>query len=593
MNDKAKKVAAGLLIVLATWLWALQPPFLNYDTILNNSCESLWVHAPSIVKQGEQFKFSVQAWDHWERISASYTGTISFDLLSYNFTTLATFSSSNTLPSTTTFTGMLFEQGLIPGYDLSRLSGLDCGKHDFVATILDAGLHYINATDNQGHGALSNPILVTNNEPNKRLYWGDIHGHSALGDGSGYLEEVYRFAKEVAYLDFAAVSTHDEWTDYFGSAPNFGLSWELAKAAANRWNFPNEFATLVAYEWENRNPTGGHVCVYYKGNDGPMYSHSYFPYNTQDKLWNALRQWKASTGSDVITIPHHPSHVSAWMYYDWAYYDPEFVPLVEIHSAHGSSEKMNGLMPIKPAESKIPGHHVQDALSMGHKVGLMASSDSHDGRLGHPILHTDANNIFQFPLTRLGLIGYFRFGEELPGGLTGVYADNLTRENVFNSLKSRSCYATTHVSRPILNFTINNVTVGYNDSTVRIATPTTVRNIEVFVAAEGQTTIKKITVVKNNVDFNFTTPNTRVFRYNFSDSAALTGMNYTNGIERNGQYYINQEGYRSLPQFSKANPPSTNWNGSDYSDITDVYYLRVLQNDGQIAWIGPIWVKLL
>ena len=594
MKKEIKTAAISLLIVFATFMWTTQPQMMSYNTLLNNSCQSLWVNAPSTVQQGVIFEFHVQAWDEWERLSSIYTGLVSFELVSYNLTTLNNFSTLWSAPATYRFTGALIEQGIIPGYKLSPILGTDCGRHAFIASISAEGVHYIKVSDDLGHVALSNPILVLSEEPQLKLYWGDIHGHSALCDGSGYLEDVWRFAKEVAYLDFASVTTHDDWTDYYGTAPKFGAEtlWELSKSAANRWNTPNEFVALVSYEWTAQLQGHGHMCVYYKGSDGPILSSSYPEYYTQDKLWDALREWKNVTGSDVITIPHHTGHISSTMYYDWSYYDPEFVPLVEIYSAHGSSEKMNGLKKIKPDESQIHGFHVQDALSMGYQVGFIASGDSHDGRIGHSLLHTEANNRFQYPYTMMGLIGGFRFGEEYENGLVGVYAENLTRESIFDALKNRACLGTTHVSRPILNFTINGVSTGENDSTVYVTSLTSPRVIELFVAADGNNLIQNITLVRNNVDLNFTTPNLQIHRYIYNDTDAMAGMNYTYGIEESGVYKITEKAHKSLPDYSLAEPPSTNWNGTAYSNITDVYYMRILQTNGDLAWIGPIWVKL-
>ncbi len=594
MKKEIKSVAISLLIVFAMYMWTTQPQMMSYNTLLNNSCQSLWVNGPSTVQQGVDFEFHVQAWDEWERLSSIYTGLVSFDLISYNLTTLNPFSGSWSSPASYQFTGALIEQGLVPGYKLSSILGKDCGRHTFIASISVEGIHYINVSDDKGHSTLSNPIIVQSTEPQLKLYWGDIHGHSGLCDGSGYLEDVWRFAKEIAYLDFAAVTTHDDWSDYFGTAPRFSaeMLWDLSKSAANRWNQPNKFVSLVAFEWTPHLQAYGHLCVYYKGENGPIFSSSYPEYYTQDKLWDALREWKNESGSDVITIPHHPSHVAAGMYYDWSYYDPEFVPLVEIYSAHGSSEKMNGLRPIEPGESQVPGFHVQDALSMGYQMGFIAGGDSHDGRIGHSLLHTEANNRFQYPYSMMALIGGFRYGEEYENGLVGVYAENLTREGIFDALKNRACLGTTHVSRPILNFTINGVSVGENDSTVYINSLTSPREIELFVAADGNSLLQNVTLIRNNVEINSTTPNSQIHRFTFNDTEALTGMNYTHGVEIGGTYQITEAAHKSLPEYSLATPPSTNWNGTVYSDVTDVYYMRVLQTNGDLSWIGPIWVKL-
>lgn len=591
MGKNAKNIAVCALIVMASGLWIISN---GRAVAMENEPFELWVHAPSTVQKQIPFEFHVQAWDVYERLSSKYTGEVSFELISFRKSG-ANFYSYAILPEDYNFTGDLIEQSLIPGYKLASIDGKDHGRHTFSATIMKAGIHYIKVKDNLGNIALSNPIEVSEDEPSKFLYWGDIHGHSALCDGSGYLEDCYRFAKEVAYLDFASVTTHDDWTDYYGSAPDFGHLWEISKAAANRWNSPGDFTTIMSFEWTSQLLEYGHMNVYYKGDDGPMFSSSYPQYISQDKLWIALREWKKTSGSDVITIPHHSGHVTSGMYFDWSYYDPEFVPLVEIYSAHGSSEKMNGLKTIKPGESKTQGYHVQNALAMGYKVGLMASSDTHDGRIGHPILHTEANNRLQYPYTSMGLAGGFRFGEEYEGCLTGVWVENLTRDDIFDALKQRACYGSTHVKRPIVTFSINGVSVGEDDSTAYVNAPNSDRNIDVFVAIDASqesNLISNITLIKNNVDIDWINPDSLLYNYHYTDSAAITGMNYTYGVDTANGYKIAPKAKITLSNYSVNKPPSTNWDGSGYSDLTDVYYVRITQNNGEMAWIGPIWVKV-
>lgn len=588
MEKNKRMLAVFALVIFASSLWLL-----NYGSLslLENSCQQLWVNAPSTVELEKEFEFHVQAWDQYERLSANYDGEVEFKLLSYDLNTpnIEKFKSSADLPKDYKFKGMIIEQGLIPGYKLRTLFGLDCGQHTFKATIQDLGIHYIIVEDDQGNVAYSNPIRVYEKKPPLSLYWGDIHGHSALCDGSGYMEEMYRFAKEVAYLDFASVSTHDDWTDYYGSAPEFGATWEIDKAATNRWNKDDEFVTLVCYEWTSQFHSYGHMNVYYKGDDGPMFSSSYNEYVSQDKLWDALREWKSKSGSDVITIPHHTGHEGGHMYYDWSYYDKEFVPLVEIYSAHGSSEKMNGPKTIKPGENKNHGYHVQDALAMGYKIGIMSSSDTHDGRLGHPILHTEANNRFQYPYTMIGLAGGgFRFGEDYEGGLTGVYSESLTRKDIFNALKARSCYASTHVKRPIIDFSINGISIGVDDSTVRVPTATSPRNINIFTAIDAgqeKNYIKSIKLIKNNNVFQIIEPDDKlIINYTYADTEEVEGMDYEYGIDTDEGYKITETAKIPLKDYSEDDPPSTKG--------IDVYYVRITQEKGEMAWIGPIWVEV-
>ena len=45
--------------------------------------------------------------------------------------------------------------------------------------------------------------------PAYRVFFGDIHGHSTLSDGSKTIDECYRAARDLAKLDFCAVTDHD------------------------------------------------------------------------------------------------------------------------------------------------------------------------------------------------------------------------------------------------------------------------------------------------------------------------------------------------------------------------------------------------
>ena len=52
------------------------------------------------------------------------------------------------------------------------------------------------------------------------IYWGDMHGHTAISDGKGSLDDYFIHARDVAKLDFVVVSDHD----FGNSAP-----WRMPK----------------------------------------------------------------------------------------------------------------------------------------------------------------------------------------------------------------------------------------------------------------------------------------------------------------------------------------------------------------------------
>ena len=93
--------------------------------------------------------------------------------------------------------------------------------------------------------AESNPIQVSDSSP--RILWADLHGHSSRSDGTGTPADYYRYAREVAALDVAALTDHDHW----GILPLDRHPEILAeiRAAARRYDEPGRFLALLGFEW--------------------------------------------------------------------------------------------------------------------------------------------------------------------------------------------------------------------------------------------------------------------------------------------------------------------------------------------------------
>jgi hypothetical protein len=114
---------------------------------------------------------------------------------------------------------------------------------------------------------------------------------------------------------------------------------------------------------------------------------------------------------------------------DWdAGWNPEFETAVEIYSVWGSSEMpehKGNTRPIQHCRGEVDGRHVQDALNRGYRFGFVGGGDIHDGRPGDSL-------------------GYLMPGRgTYPSGLTAVWAPELTRENIFDAIRTRHTYAAT------------------------------------------------------------------------------------------------------------------------------------------------------
>ena len=578
-------VAKIVLILTPLILWILI--YIDFNVMLNNDQTTLWIHGPSTVEADEEFEITVEAWDQYERIAGGYIGKISFSIESYNYTTLSRMPSKYDLPDDHRFSSNAIWGGLFPAY---KNIGEDNGKKKFDASITTPGIHYIIIEDS-GEEYRSNPIIVKPKDSEfLRLYWGDIHGHTELSDGSGSQEEAYEFARDVALLDFAALTDHTEYFTRMGDVDVFN-SFNNYIEITNSFNDPGEFVTLVAVEWTPRTTPSqrqegkvyGHLNVYVEGDDIPFFSS--LTYETPDELYAYIKE---NTDDDFLAWTHHTLRSDYAS--DYAFYDENINTLIEVYSVHGSCES-SGDDTYYEEISKLPddinGYSARDALRMGRKFGFIASGDSHDGRLGHSISHTDADAYNQYPYTLAG----YRLGHAYPNGLAGIFASRLSRSQIFNALKTRACYGTTGVNRHYIEFSINNITVGVNDSTVYVPQVNSTRQIEILVCADGVsmgpddfTEIEEIEIYKNSKLWkSFEDVNRPIKRIIVNDTVNITGTKYSKDKcvkKSDGKWYIHERSIKAI------DPGDLNTDGFDY------YYVRMRDSNGGAAWIGPIWVGI-
>jgi len=270
------------------------------------------------------------------------------------------------------------------------------------AAVGGEGIVRIEAEGPNGLTAVSNPLVVsTEPEP---ILWGDLHGHSALSDGTGTFEDYFRYARDVAALDVVALTDHDHWgMEPLALHPEL---WSEMGRQVELFNNPGVFVTILGYEWTSW--IHGHRHVLYFDSMGQVLSSVDPEFETPQQLWGALR------GKPAVTFAHHSAGgpiPTNWQIPP----DPELEPVTEIVSVHGSSEALDspGLI-----YSPLPGNFVRDVLDRGFQLGFVGSGDSHDGHPGLAHLASPS------------------------GGLAAFLIDDLTREGVLVALRSRRVYAT-------------------------------------------------------------------------------------------------------------------------------------------------------
>jgi Protein of unknown function (DUF3604) len=333
--------------------------------------------------------------------------------------------------------------------------------------------------------------------PDMNIYFGDLHGQSNRSIGYGTEEEYFQWAKDAELLDFTAPANH-----YGGRERATQKILNDTYDLCDRFNKPGEFVTFYSYEWGG---LSAHRNVYYRDQRGKLFCGKHKKYSRVEVLWNELEK----QNMPVLTIPHHVKFIGR---INWKEYNPKYQKLVEICSCWGNSEAYGR-------------HSVQHGLEMGHRLGFVGGTDTHFSQPGR------------------SAFGPFDFG-----GLTACVATELTRENLWDALAARRCYATTG-EKILLDFTINGHLMG---SELPL---TEKRDIHISVVGAGK--IKSIEIIRNNSVWEKIPCNETTFAENITDNQPVKNL-----------LLIPQVGEKRKFIF---------------------YYIRVTQENGHQAFSSPIW----
>lgn len=299
-----------------------------------------------------------------------------------------------------------------------------------------------------------------------KVYYGDIHNHCGISYGHGSIEDAFTNAR--LQLDFCSVTGHGYWPDmprdekrlkslveyHENGFAKLRENWKHVKSVTENNNQNGEFVTFLSYEWHCMQ-SGDHTIIY-SGSQGDI-----IPATTLAGLKKALAERKCK-GIDAIAMPHHISYPVGYRGINWTDFTSEFTPVVEIISMHGCGESDDA--PYPPLHTMGPRDHnstAQHGLALGHVFGFVGNTDHHSA---HP-----------------GSYGC---------GRTGVWAESLTRDGIWEAIQSRRTYALTG-DKIELKFSINSRPMG------SVITEHTIeRNIEISVTGGGP--IDYVELVKNN-----------------------------------------------------------------------------------------------
>ena len=362
-------------------------------------------------------------------------------------------------------------------------------------------------------------------------YWGDIHIHTKLShDGQG--TNPYHYAQQVSGLDFAGVADH--WESLGPEGYRMLLEW------AEKAHVPGTFVTIPADE---RNPRElqGHHNIYFH-DLGVMKRFLSIQEDTSGEPANSFRFLRDADPGQVMLIPHHTGILfgdlkpgSQGSAIQWDITDDHGLrPVMEIYSHHGQSEVYNPQHllayewnrmrnPERRANTSVPGpHYAQNYWMAGHRIGVIGSSDEHSGQ-----------------------------GGRRHGGIAAVFADSLSRKDVFQALRNRRCYATTG-ERILVDFSVDGLHMG------ECGTRALGRELEIMVKVWGTNTLLRV----------------EILRYRFGLDQAF------------------------VPIVSVAPRPENLDAEISCQDLVEgpcMYYARIVQEPIEwpgMAWTSPIWIDV-
>jgi len=363
-------------------------------------------------------------------------------------------------------------------------------------------------------------------DTDKSIYWGLLHGESEKYDAAESIESCLRQFRDEKALQFFAVSPFESQEETSNDV------WKNINAQLSEFNEDNRFSTFLGFQWYSNEPAEGLRHIIYAKDNKPIL-------RKKDAKSSILKKiYKSHHPKEILSIPCFS--MAKGLSTSFEDFSADYERVVEIYNAWGSSEctaKEGNLHPIK-AEGKnglqeTEKGSIREALNRNCRFGFVA------GGLDDRGVYSELYESDQMQYTP---------------GLTAIMAIEHTKEALFLALYNRACYATTgeHI---ILGLSIAGASMGAELSTKNKPGLVFNRHITGFVA--GTTSVKEIQIIRNGQVYKTMHPNEPSYDFALDDSDHLSTILLNSPDER---------------------PPFV------------YYYLKVIQQDGHVAWSSPIWI---
>jgi len=262
-----------------------------------------------------------------------------------------------------------------------------------------------------------------------------------------------------------------------------GDAWQRQVEMADANNVPGKFTAFIGWEWSSAPDWSNLHRVIFTSADGAT-ARKFLPYtsyvsNKPEDLWAYLDRTTKETGAQFVAIPHNSNMSNGKMFdrvdsegrpitAEYARERARWEPVMEIAQSKGTSETdpalspndefagfeiRNKLLPGTPTPA-YPGSFGRTALLQGlafeqslgvnpYKLGFVGSTDSHTGMTSTDEFHFYGKLESQITTTdRPQDRGAFPIWELSAAGLAGVWAEENTRQSLFDAFRRKEVYGT-------------------------------------------------------------------------------------------------------------------------------------------------------
>jgi hypothetical protein len=330
---------------------------------------------------------------------------------------------------------------------------------------------------------------------NLRIVRGEFHRHTEIsGDGGndGPLEDMWRYAIDVAAMDWLGCGDHDN-----GNHREY--TWWLTQKTTDAFRLPGAFDPTYSYERSVRYPEGHRNVVFTRRGIRTL---PRLPITDRDNPIHA-----PDTQMFYRYLKHFDgvcaSHTSATsMGTDWRDNDPLAEPMVEIYQGARQNYERPGAPRSPTAIDAIGGWEpkgfINLALLKGYKFAFQASSDHGSTHISYAL----------------------------------VYSEDDTRESMLKAMKQRHVYAATDNIIADYRCTTGGKQYMMGDAFTSKEPPT------VKIKFIGTAPFSKVTLVKDDVEHVLGQPNKAEVEYEWTDKEPKAGKEsyyYIRGEQADGE----------------------------------------------------------